>query len=60
VVARPGLRNGRASRRGGAVGTIFSQAPECKRITGIDPTASDAVIEAHADIVARFVLGPDR
>jgi TetR/AcrR family transcriptional regulator len=42
----------------GAIGIIFSQAPECRRITGIDPTASDAVIEAHADAVARLVLAP--
>jgi len=42
----------------GAIGMIFSQAPECRRITGVDPTASAAVIEAHADAVARLVLGP--
>jgi AcrR family transcriptional regulator len=42
----------------GAIGIIFSQAPECRRITGIDPTASDAVIEAHADAVARLILDP--
>jgi|SRR5688572_16102385 len=42
----------------GAIGIIFSQAPECRRITGIDPTASDAMIEAHADAVARLVLDP--
>jgi AcrR family transcriptional regulator len=42
----------------GAIGMIFSQAPECRRITGVDPTASEAVIEAHAAAVARLVLGP--
>jgi hypothetical protein len=42
----------------GAIGMIFSQAPECRRITGVDPTASAAIIEAHADAVARLVLGP--
>ena len=42
----------------GAVGMIFSQAPECRRITGVDPTASEAVIEAHATAVARLVLEP--
>ena len=42
----------------GAIGIIFSQAPECRRITGIDPTTSDAVIEAHADAVARLILDP--
>ena len=42
----------------GAIGMIFSQAPECRRITGVDPTASEAVIEAHAEAVARLVLEP--
>ncbi len=42
----------------GAIGMIFSQAPECRRITGVDPTASEAVIEAHAEAVARLLLGP--
>ena len=42
----------------GAIGMIFSQAPECRRITGVDPTASEAVIEAHAAAVARLVLEP--
>jgi AcrR family transcriptional regulator len=42
----------------GAIGMIFSQAPECRRITGVDPTASEAVIEAHADAVARLLLEP--
>jgi AcrR family transcriptional regulator len=43
----------------GAVGLIFSQAPECKRLTGTDPTVDEAVIEAHADaVVALFVRNP--
>lgn len=43
----------------GAVGLIFSQAPECKRLTGTDPTSDDAAIEAHADaVVALFVRNP--
>lgn len=42
----------------GAIGMIFSQAPECRRITGVDPTASEAVIEAHAAAVARLLLEP--
>ena len=42
----------------GAVGMIFSQAPECERLSGADPTASDAVIEAHADAVVALFLGP--
>ena len=41
----------------GAIGMIFSQAPECRRITGVDPT-SEAVIEAHAAAVARLLLEP--
>jgi hypothetical protein len=40
----------------GAVGLIFSQAPECKRLAGIDPTASRAVVDAHADAVVRVLL----
>jgi hypothetical protein len=41
----------------GAVGTIFSQAAECRRLTGIDPTASPAMIEAHAEVVVRLFTG---
>jgi len=44
----------------GAIGMIFSQAPECRRITGVDPTASEAVIEAHAEAVARLLLEPGK
>jgi hypothetical protein len=41
----------------GAIVMIFSQAPECRRITGVDPTAPE-VVEAHATAVARLVLEP--
>lgn len=40
----------------GAVGMIFSQAPECKRLTGVDPTTDDATIRAHADAVVALFL----
>jgi AcrR family transcriptional regulator len=38
----------------GAAGLLFSQAPECRRITGIDPT-EPAFAEAHADAVIRML-----
>ncbi len=41
----------------GAAGMIFSQAAECRRLTGIDPTASPAIIDAHADVLVRLFLG---
>jgi len=41
----------------GAAGLLFSQAPECKYVTGIDPTDA-AVAEAHADALVRLLLGP--
>jgi AcrR family transcriptional regulator len=40
----------------GAMGMIFSQAPECRRLTGTDPTASMAAVEAHADAVVRLFV----
>jgi TetR/AcrR family transcriptional regulator len=40
----------------GAVGMIFSQAPECRRLTGTDPTTSNAIVEAHADAVVRLFV----
>ena len=40
----------------GAMGLIFSQAPECRRIAGIDPTANERAIEAHADAVAALFV----
>jgi TetR/AcrR family transcriptional regulator len=41
----------------GAVGMMFSQAPECRRLTGKDPTKDPAAIEAHAEAVVRLFLG---
>lgn len=41
----------------GAAGLLFSQAPECRYVTGIDPT-DEAVAEAHADALVRMLLGP--
>jgi AcrR family transcriptional regulator len=40
----------------GAGPTIFVLGPECRRLTGLDPT-SDEVIEAHADAVCLFLFG---
>jgi AcrR family transcriptional regulator len=40
----------------GAAGLIFSQAPECVRVTGVDPT-TDAFAEAHADALIRIFTG---
>jgi len=42
----------------GAAGMIFSQAPECRRLTGTDPTTSSATIEAHADAMVRLFVRP--
>ncbi len=41
----------------GACGIIFSQAPECRELTGVDPTTEDRV-EAHADTVVALLLPP--
>ncbi len=41
----------------GAVGVIFHQAEECKRISGLDP-ADPAAAEAHARAVETLFLGP--
>jgi TetR/AcrR family transcriptional regulator len=41
----------------GAVGLIFHQAEECKRLTGVDPF-DEAVVEAHARAVEHLLLGP--
>lgn len=38
----------------GAAGLAFSQAAECKRITGVDPT-SEAFAEAHIDALLRLL-----
>lgn len=41
----------------GAVGIIFHQAEECKRVSGIDPFDESAV-EEHARAVVHLFLGP--
>jgi AcrR family transcriptional regulator len=41
----------------GAVALVFHQAPECRRLTGREPS-EDAFIEAHADAVTHLFLGP--
>jgi AcrR family transcriptional regulator len=41
----------------GAAGLLFSQAPECRYLMGVDP-ADPAVAEAHADALVRVLLGP--
>ncbi|HEX3796786.1 MAG TPA: TetR/AcrR family transcriptional regulator [Acidimicrobiales bacterium] len=40
----------------GAGPTMFVLAPECRRLTGIDPQSPD-VIEAHVDAVTAFLFG---
>ncbi len=40
----------------GAGPTMFVLAPECRRLTGIDPSAPD-VVEAHADAVITLLFG---
>lgn len=42
----------------GAGGLVFSQAPECRYLTGVDPT-SEAFAAAHADALVRLLLGPE-
>ena len=42
----------------GSVGVIYHQAEECKRITGVDPFASES-IEEHARLVEAMLLGPE-
>jgi AcrR family transcriptional regulator len=41
----------------GAVGVIFHQAEECKRVSGVDPS-EPAAVEAHARAVEHLFLGP--
>jgi AcrR family transcriptional regulator len=41
----------------GATGLLFHQAEECKRLTGQDPFAPQ-IVEQHARVVARMLLGP--
>jgi len=42
----------------GAAGLFFHQAEEVRRLSGLDP-ADEKIIEAHADAVARILLGPE-
>lgn len=39
----------------GAGSLMFAVAPECRRLTGVDP-AAPAVIEAHAEFIARMLV----
>lgn len=41
----------------GAVGLIFHQAEECRRLSGLDPF-DDSIVEEHARIVEHLLLGP--
>ncbi|MDX1649629.1 MAG: TetR/AcrR family transcriptional regulator [Myxococcota bacterium] len=41
----------------GSVGLVFHQAPECRRLAGVDPEG-DAFVDAHADAVIHLLLGP--
>ena len=40
----------------GAAGLIFSQSAECRRLVGVDPTKSPAMIEAHAETLVRLLV----
>lgn len=40
----------------GAAGLLFSQAPECAYLTGVDPSA-EGFAEAHADALVRLLMG---
>ena len=39
----------------GAASLMFAVAPECRRLTGLDPRGAQAV-ETHADFVARLLV----
>lgn len=39
----------------GAASLIFAVAPECRRLTGLDPTA-EAAVETHADFIAQLMV----
>lgn len=43
----------------GAAGLIFSQAPECTYITGVDPTAPEFA-DRHADALIELLIGRGR
>lgn len=40
----------------GAAGMMFSQAPECQRLAGKDPTADERMIATHAAAVAKLFI----
>jgi hypothetical protein len=42
----------------GAGPTMFVLAPECRRLSGLDPDTEE-VVEAHADAVCSLIFGPD-
>lgn len=39
----------------GAGSLLFAVAPECRRLTGLDP-GSDETVETHAEFVARLLV----
>jgi AcrR family transcriptional regulator len=41
----------------GAASLMFAVAPECQRLTGLDPRSQD-VVEAHAEMLARLLVVP--
>ena len=41
----------------GTVADVFVMAPECQRLTGVDPFASEFVA-AHADLVVDLLIRP--
>ncbi len=43
----------------GAGPTMFVLAPECRRLSGVDPQVPE-VVEAHADAVLSLLFGADR
>ena len=43
----------------GAGPTIFVLAPECRRLSGLDPSSPD-VVATHADAVVGLLFGPER
>lgn len=43
----------------GAAGLVYSQAPECGYVTGVDPT-SEGFADAHADALVRILLPAER
>jgi AcrR family transcriptional regulator len=43
----------------GAAGLVYSQAPECRYVTGVDPTGA-GFAEAHADALVRLLLPAGR